>query len=179
MSAPGDYIKPFVRIEFGARSDNWPQEIGQISPYIQELFPEAINNVASSSVRVLTKARTFWEKATILHAEYHRPESSNLPLRHSRHFYDLFCISTQRDASLIVSDRELLERVVQHKTFFRSGWANYDLAQVGTLRLYPRESQIEALQSDHKSMQQMFFDAPPSFEDVLEKIHEIEAKING
>ena len=173
------YIKPFVRIEFGARSDNWPQEMGKIVPYIQESFPDEIQNVASSSVRVLTKARTFWEKATILHAEYHRPESSQLPLRHSRHFYDLFCISTQSDASSIVSDRELLERVVQHKkTFFRSGWANYDSAIIGMLRLLPQESQIAALRDDYRSMQTMFFEIPPSFKEVLQVIREIEAQIN-
>jgi hypothetical protein len=30
-----------------------------------------------------------WEKATILHAEAYRPESKKLPLRYSRHYYDL------------------------------------------------------------------------------------------
>ena len=34
--------------------------------------------------------RTFWEKATILHHEAHRPENSVMPSRYSRHYYDLY-----------------------------------------------------------------------------------------
>jgi hypothetical protein len=32
--------------------------------------------------------RTFWEKATILHAEYHQPEDKTIKDRFSRHFSD-------------------------------------------------------------------------------------------
>jgi hypothetical protein len=174
------YIKAAVKIEFGARSDNWPQESGKILPYISEVYPSEVNDIATCNVRVLTKARTFWEKATILHAEHHRPASSESPTRHSRHFYDLYCISKQRDASDILSDLGLLERVVQHKKiFFRSAWANYASAIVGTLRLYPKESQIKHLMEDYRSMQPMFFNNPPEFEDILKAIKQIETEINS
>ena len=40
-------------------------------------------------VRVIKAERTFWEKATILHHEAHRPEGNAQPPRYSRHYYDL------------------------------------------------------------------------------------------
>ncbi|WP_281060374.1 MULTISPECIES: hypothetical protein [unclassified Mesorhizobium] len=42
-----------------------------------------------------------------------------------------------------VADLELLATVAKHKaTFFRSGWANYDMTHPGTLRLIPSEARI-------------------------------------
>ena len=64
------YISPVVRIEFGARSDHWPFERSSIIPYAAEEFP-AFFTKPSYELKVLAAERTFWEKATILHAEYH------------------------------------------------------------------------------------------------------------
>jgi hypothetical protein len=38
---------------------------------------------------VLAAQRTFWEKATALHAEAHRPADSATPPYFSRHYYDV------------------------------------------------------------------------------------------
>lgn len=180
QSNPNDYIKSFVRIEFGARSDNWPQESGKIEPYIAAIFPEELKDVASGDIRVLTKGRTFWEKATILHSEFYRPDASVLPLRHSRHFYDLYCLAKEEGSEAIISDIKLLERVVQHKkVFFRSGWSNYDSALPGTLKLSPKESQIERLKFDYTAMQPMFFIEPPHLDTVLRVLKETEDQINS
>ncbi|MFC1498256.1 nucleotidyl transferase AbiEii/AbiGii toxin family protein [Verrucomicrobiota bacterium] len=83
-----DYIKPYVRIECGCRSDFWPIEKAVITPYLVDHVPQAFEN-ADCGVTVLSAGRTFWEKATILHQEHHRPEDKNLPDRYSRHYYDL------------------------------------------------------------------------------------------
>ena len=44
----------------------------------------------SCTVKVLSAERTFWEKATILHAEFHRPADKPMPERFSRHYCDFF-----------------------------------------------------------------------------------------
>ena len=57
-----------------------------------ELFSEAAANLFESpecSVKVIKAERTFWEKATILHHEVHRPEGNHQPKRYSRHYSDL------------------------------------------------------------------------------------------
>lgn len=140
------YILPSVKIEFGARSDNWPKETKKITSYISEAFPNILDGAGSAEVVTLTIGRTFWEKATILHAEFHRPKGESIPARYSRHYYDLFCISESDYKKSILNDISLLERVAKHKTiFFRSKWANYETAYPGKLRLYPQEAHIEEL----------------------------------
>ncbi len=81
-------IRPAIRLEMGARSDDWPAEEREIRPYAAEAFPAAFAVAASCRVRVLDAKRTFWEKATILHAEYHRPADKALAAGMSRHYYD-------------------------------------------------------------------------------------------
>ena len=81
------YIRPEVKIEMGARSDHWPSEQTTIASYTALHFSAAFES-PSFQVKVLAPERTFWEKATLLHAEYHRPADKTTPNRLSRHYYD-------------------------------------------------------------------------------------------
>lgn len=97
--------------------------------------------------------RTFWEKATILHQECHRPKGKPLPLRLSRHYYDLFCLLGSDQGKRATQDLGLLKLVVAHKKiFFRSGWAKYNQAVSGTLRIVPSSARIRELESDYQKM---------------------------
>ena len=73
----------------GARADHWPSETKTITPYVAEQFPQGFND-PSCEVKVLSAERTFWEKATILHAEFHRPAEKPMPERFSRHYCDFY-----------------------------------------------------------------------------------------
>ncbi|MDD5170574.1 MAG: nucleotidyl transferase AbiEii/AbiGii toxin family protein, partial [Syntrophales bacterium] len=84
--AVGAYMRPAVKIELGARSDHWPNDHVRIASYVAEQFPAAFET-RDFMVKVLAPERTFWEKATMLHAGYHRPPDKEIPLRLSRHFY--------------------------------------------------------------------------------------------
>lgn len=175
-----EYITPYVKIEFGARSDPWPLTEVFVRSYLSELFPKEVPEEEGPKIKVLTVARTFWEKVTILHAEHHRPESKTLPIRHSRHFYDLWAILQSPYAEEAAKDKKLLERVVSHKEiFFRSGWANYSTAKPGSLRLSPRAEQLAALQDDYSKMQEMFFEESEQFENILQKLSKFEATFNS
>lgn len=66
------YVRPVVKIELGARSDDWPHVDKSIQPYVTEHF-SALDPDASCVVRVLAAERTFWEKACLLHEETFRP----------------------------------------------------------------------------------------------------------
>ena len=61
-----------VKIELGARSDDWPNSECHIQPYLAERFPQLIPE-GPFPVRVLADERTFWEKACLLHEETFRP----------------------------------------------------------------------------------------------------------
>ncbi len=162
------YIRRSVKIEMGARADHWPSESKAIIPYVAEQFPEGFQEPACM-VKVLSAERTFWEKATILHAEYHRPAEKASPDRLSRHYYDFDALiqsGIDKTASL-----DLLSRVSEHKgVFFRSGWAKYSEASPGTLRIAPPDSRQKALHDDYAKMREMFFGEVPDFESIIERL---------
>ena len=130
-------------------------------------------------VALLAK-RTFWEKATILHAEFHRPADKSLRDRYSRHYYDVAMLAKGPIRAEALGDLPLLAHVVKHKeTFYPSGWARYDLARPGSLRLVPAEDRFAALERDYRSMGVMIFDEPPAFGTIMGILGTLEKEING
>jgi hypothetical protein len=79
------------------------------------------------------------------------------------------------------ADFELLEQVAKHKSvFFRSGWASYDTAQPGTLRLMPPEARIKDLRADYRDMAPMMFDDTPlPFDEVLVRVRKLQDAVNA
>jgi hypothetical protein len=174
-----EYIRPAIRLEMGARSDDWPAAEREIGPYAAEVFPEAFTIARSSSIHTLEAIRTFWEKATLLHAEYHRSPESRPPDRLSRHYYDLFMLSQIDIANDALTRLDLLERVVKHKRlFFASAWASYDTATPGEFHLRPANHRIADLRSDYKEMKAMIFGAYSEWEEIIEGLTPLERRIN-
>jgi len=63
--------------------------------------------------------------------------------------------------------------------FFGSGWARYDLAKPGTIRLVPPADRISALRRDYQAMKDMYLSEPESFDNVLAVLAELENRINS
>jgi len=176
--ATSQFIRRAVKIEMGARSDHWPSELKVVTPYVAELFPQGFKE-PNCTVKVLSAERTFWEKATILHAEFHRPAEKPIPERFSRHYYDFSELIRKGVADDAAKQLDLLERVAKHKSlFFKSSWAKSETAAKGTLRLHPPEHRIQALRDDYRGMREMFFGEPPTFDEILEMIQAWERKFN-
>jgi hypothetical protein len=172
------YIRRIVKIEMGARADHWPSESRTITPYVAEQFPTGFKD-GSSLVKVLSAERTFWEKATILHAEFHRPSEKAIPDRFSRHYSDFYEMIRRGVGEAAIGRLELLERVTQHKSlFFRTSWARYDEAVKGSLRIVPPPHRLDALRADYARMQQMFFGHPAVFDDILTHLAQWESRFN-
>ena len=178
--APNPYVRRLVLLELGARSDHWPAEEHTIRPYAAEELPDLFR-VPDCVVRTLSAERTFWEKATLLHAEAHKPLDKPTGDRLSRHYYDLVRLYESRHGQGALANLPLLTQVITHKRlFFRSGWANYNTALPGTFRLVPPVERHAALKADYRAMQEnMIFGESPPFEDLMRSIRKIEAKING
>jgi hypothetical protein len=173
------YIRPFVKIEMGARSEHWPVSEHKIQSYVKDALKEKTNE-APVSIRVLNVERTFWEKATILHQYAHLPEDKKLPLRISRHLYDFFCLLNSSAREKALGDLPLLERVAVHKSiYFASSWANHQSARKGTLKLLPPARIGEALEEDFVLMKTMFFGDIPEWKLILKTIEEFERQFNS
>jgi hypothetical protein len=172
------YLRPSVKIEFGARSDHWPAEIKEVQPYLAEQIPDAMQE-AKVEVKVMDVRRTFWEKVTILHQLAHLPADKAFPARYSRHYSDVAELITAGVADQAANDEALLEAVVEHKQmFYRSAWADYPTAKKGTLQLLPPKDRIPDLAKDLDSMREMFFDRPPDLDQVLKTLDDWSATFN-
>jgi hypothetical protein len=126
-------------------------------------------------VTTLLAKRTFWEKATILHAEFHRPADKAMPGRYSRHYYDVAMMAQRQVKQDAFADLDLLAAVVKHtQTFYPSAWAQYPLAVPSPFRFAPAASRIAALRLDYQEMQVMIFGKPPRFDDILQALAALE-----
>jgi len=172
------YIAREVKIEFGSLTDQRPVGRHPIQAFVAELAPGAFADF-DAEVVALELERTFWEKATILHAEFHRPAGRQMRDRHARHYADFAALWRHAPAQAARSRLDLLERVRLYKSrFFPSSWANYATAVPGSLRLVPPAARVEALRTDYESMQQMFLGERMPFEAVLAILQEAEATLN-
>lgn len=173
-----EYLKRAVKLEFGSLTDQQPTGRYPVRPWIADVLPDAFPDWKCEVV-ALEVERSFWEKATILHAEFHRPVGKPSPDRFSRHYADTSALAKHSTASKAVEDHELRSRVVQWKSqFFGSTWANYNRAVPGTFRLVPPTERLPALRRDYLAMREMYLAEPESFDEILATLAELEERIN-
>src|SRR5690606_24237212 len=89
-----------IRLEIGPLAAWTPVSNYDLHAYVYDA-PELPFEIKSITVPTVEVARTFWEKATILHAEAHRPETKPLPARYSRHYYDVYMM--QRNPEMLAA----------------------------------------------------------------------------
>lgn len=173
------YIRPAVLLELGTHAELIPSGLYPIQSYAAEEFPNLFAE-PSCEIKTITAERTFWEKATILHAEYYRPEERAMPIRYSRHYYDLAMMAESPTKKAALEDQDLLKRVVKHKKrFYPAAWAKYDLAVQGTFRLVPQEKRLKALSRDYDEMGVMIFADAPEFDWIIARLTDLEEEINA
>lgn len=179
-AAEAGYVRPVVKIELGARSDDWPAESRTITPYVAEVLPQAIPD-AVFSVSALAPERTFWEKAMLLHEETFRPADKPRKARMARHYYDLWCLMTRGVADRAAADQALFARVAEHREiFFRLGWVDYATLRPGSLRLTPPPEHRDDWQRDYEEMaESMFYGERPAFDEILRVVGEFEQQFNA
>lgn len=174
-----EYLRPEVRLEVGPLAAWMPYDHYRIKPFVAEEFPKLFKQ-ADCAVQAIRAERTFWEKATILHHEANRPETSPQPLRYSRHYYDLAMMSAAPVKDAALADLELLEDVVAFKQrFYRRPWAHYELAKPGSFRLVPEGHILAAVEHDYVQMRNMIFGRYPDFAEIMETLRKLETEING
>jgi hypothetical protein len=174
-----EYLKRSVKMEFGSLTDQQPTGGHAVRPWIVEVLPQAFADWACE-VTALEVERTFWEKATILHTEYHRPAEKPTPARFSRHYADTAALAGHSIASQAITRDDLRERVVSWKSqFFGSGWASYDTAKPGSFKLVAPEARIADLRRDYQNMRDMYLEEPVSFDEIITTLAALEQRINS
>jgi hypothetical protein len=168
-----------VKLELGTLTDQQPTGQYAIRPLIAPVYPQLFEGW-EARVTALELQRTFWEKATILHSEFHRPTGQPTPKRYARHYFDMTRLLTHPQASQFLSDHAQCARVVDWKSrVFARGWARYDLARPGSFRLTPPFERQAALAQDYTQMRAMFMSEPPPFTELMERLAQAEAALNN
>ena len=175
----GSYIPPVVKVEFGSLTDQRPTGAHRITPMVASLAPDEFDDFQANVV-ALEIERTFWEKVTILHAEYHRPAEQPLRDRFSRHYADVAALWNHPCREKSLNHLDLLERVRLHKArYFESSWASYDTAIPGSLKLLPPDNRLPELQRDYTAMEPMFLSKNiPTFDQIIATLSEAEQRLN-
>jgi hypothetical protein len=172
------YIKRSVKLEFGSLTDQQPTGCYPMRPGIAEIFPAAFLDW-ECEVTALEIKRTFWEKATILHAEYHRPLNKPMRDRFSRHYADTAALANHSEAIKAIDHHDLRDRVVSWKNlFFRDASSNLSQAKHGTFHLVPRAKRLPELRRDYQLMRDMYLNEPLSFDHILSILSKLEDHIN-
>jgi hypothetical protein len=173
-----DYLKRSVKLEFGSLTDQQPVGRHPVRPWVADVLPNVFSDWRCEVV-ALEVERSFWEKATILHTEYHRPVDKQMPDRLSRHYADTAALAKHPTASRAIDQHDLRNRVVEWKSqFFGSSWANYNQAKPGTFRLVPPPERLAALHRDYQAMRDMYLSEPALFDDILATLTDLENRIN-
>jgi hypothetical protein len=178
INTRSSYIREQIKLELGSRSEQDPAERQGVRPYAAEALPDVFVD-PWTEVQVLAIERTFWEKATILHQEAHRPVNQ-LRKHHSRHYFDLVMIADSDYRERCYQRVDLLAQVADHKSrFFPQAWARYDLARdPATLRLVPNDALRHELSNDYGEMRTvMFAGDTPTVEYLMDRLQQIEAEI--
>lgn len=173
------YLRNEILLEIGPLASWTPSDAFEISAYVVDSFPTLFQQHVCKVNAILAK-RTFWEKATILHQEANRSEDKKLPIRYSRHYYDLAMMakSSVKDEALL--DIDLLKQVVDFKLkFYPATWAKFEDAKPGSIKLTPSDIHIKDLEKDYKAMENMIFDKKLTFEEILETLKNLEDEINS
>lgn len=179
LDKPGDDVGNSVLIEFGGRNITEPNEEHEVRPDIADHVAEL--DFPRSLVSVLSPARTFWEKATLMHVECQRGEFQATAARLSRHWYDLATLADLGIGQTALKKRDMLADVVKHKkVFYNTGHANYDACLAGQLRLLPDNAVLTSLREDFQRMiaAGMFIGEPPTFDAIVRRLRTLEAVIN-
>ncbi len=173
------YIRPVVRLEIGPLASWVPHEIRMLKPYSADAFPQMFID-PGCRVAVINAERSFWEKATILHQEAHRPTDKKPLLRYSRHYYDLYKMAMHPVRNSALSSQNLFADVVNFKMrFYPCAWAHYESAKPGTLLLLPDDDCRKRLQDDYLAMREMIFGNVPDFSEIMDVLGRLADEING
>lgn len=173
-----NYLSQSIRLEIGALASKIPAKEITIQPLISEVYPKLFQNKVN--IKSITAERTFLEKLTILHHEAHRPETSKLPLRYARHYYDVYKMYDTEIKKTAINDYGLLFDVINFKSkFYRRNWAKYDDILERKLKLVPSPNRLEELHRDYQSMEEMIYGDYPSFNELVKVLKDLENEINS
>lgn len=173
------YAHPVVKIEISCLSLSEPYEEKPISSLVQQIcsadFGEDIDNAFNQTIRTVSPARTFLEKAFLLCEEFqkNKPRTSRM----SRHLYDLDKLSRTEYMQKALSDGKLYLEIVKHREkFYHPSYVDYSKELPESIDFLPPSTVVDAFRADYNEMRSSFIYEKESlsFDDLLVSIAAIQ-----
>ena len=179
---PG-FVKPEVKVEFGARSTGEPCVERPVKCDAADIVPEIV--FPSTTLSAMVAERTFWEKATALDTFCKRKRGRGARL--SRHWHDVVRLDDAGYVEKAIADRDLALSVARHNSVFfpekdaEGNRIDFETSVMGGLQMVPTGEAYELLADDYEAMvrAEMFFNDPDTFENIMERCADIEARANS
>ena len=133
-----------------------PFEMRRISSLVEQAFDgEDVDSDLVQTIRTVTPARTFLEKAFLLCEEYQKADPRTH--RMTRHFYDLEKLMQTPYAEVALNDVALYEDIVNHRRkFYHVGFVDYDKELPQSIQIVPSDALLPSYEADYNEMRGSF-----------------------
>lgn len=171
------YATPTVKLEISVLSMAEPFEMRRISSLMEQEFNgEDVDSDFVQSIRTVTPARTFLEKAFLLCEEYQKPEPRTH--RMTRHFYDLEKLMQTPFAEVALNDVALYGDIVSHRRrFYHVGYVDYDKELPQNIQIVPSDALLPSYEADYNEMRSSFiYGDSLEFSALMKKIAELQKR---
>lgn len=174
------YIQPQIILEIGARSLFEPTEKSFIQSMITASYPSVETSVIKTSITTAVAAKTFLEKAFLLH-ELFTTDICSRAERKSRHLSDLERMMDMDFAVNAIKNDDLWAAIHHHREIFTR---IKDVDYTGDIRnkivLTPPDRYYQIWASDYANMQSsMIYEKSISFDRLIERMHELENRFKN
>ena len=171
------YAIPTVKIEISVLSMAEPYEMKRISSLVEQVYKnEDVDSDIVQTIKTVSPARTFLEKAFLLCEEYQKKEPRTY--RMSRHFYDLEKLSHTDYMDKALNDSNLYYDIVEHrKKFYHVGYVDYDKGLPESITIVPSEELVPKYEVDYSDMRSSFiYGEALEFADLLKFLETLQER---
>lgn len=171
------YATPTVKVEISVLSMSEPYEMRRITSLIEQTFKnEDVDSDLVQTIRTVSPARTFLEKAFLLCEEFQKDKPRTH--RMTRHLYDLEKLMQTPYAEMALKDVKLYHEIVKHRRkFYHVGYVDYDKELPANIQIVPSEELLPAYEADYNEMKDSFiYGQSLGFRDLIERIKNLQAR---
>ena len=172
------YAIPTVKVEISVLSMSEPYETRRISSLIEQTYKdEDVDTDLVQTIRTVSPARTFLEKAFLLCEEFQKDEPRTH--RMTRHFYDLEKLMHTPYAETALNDLALYHEIVEHRRkFYHAGYVDYNKELPANIQIVPSDELMSAYEADYNEMKVSFiYGQSLDFKELMQKMAELQDRI--
>ena len=169
-----NYLRPDIVLEVSARSLLEPTDAIEVKSILAEHLP--FEPLTKATVHTAVPAKTFLEKAFLLHEIFSVPGHGMKAERKSRHLYDLYVMMNKDFAKLAINDNQLWESIRHHREIYTSVRdMDYTPEVRHRMQLVPREDIIDVWRNDYEAMKEsMIYGKRPTFDELVAGMLELQ-----